>query len=97
MIRLIVREVAEREGISSPRELERAAGISYATAHALWNGNPRMVQLETLEMICTSLGVRPGQLFEFEANQAKLTRLMDGKQEQKAKRERSSHKSKKRK
>lgn len=56
-----------------------------------------MVQLETLEMICTSLGVRPGQLFEFEANQAKLTRLMDSKQEQKAKRELSSHKSKKRK
>jgi DNA-binding Xre family transcriptional regulator len=86
MIRLIVREVAEREGISSPRELERATGISYATAHALWNGSQLMMQLETIELICTSLGVRPGQLFEFEPNQEKLTRLLNKKQEQKSKR-----------
>ena len=95
MIRLVVREVAEREGISSPRELERATGISYATAHALWNGIPRMVQLKTLELICTSLGVRPGQLFEFEPNQAKLTRVLDNKQGQKANREISGNKRKK--
>jgi DNA-binding Xre family transcriptional regulator len=94
MIRLIVREVAEREGISSPRELERAAGISYATAHALWNGTPRMVQLETIELLCTSLGVRPGQLFEFEPNQSKLARLLDSKQEQKSSRETPSSKRK---
>jgi DNA-binding Xre family transcriptional regulator len=86
MIRLIVREVAEREGISSPRELEHATGISYATAHALWNGIPRMVQLKTLELICTRLGVRPGQLFEFEPNQGKLTQLLDSKQQQRSKR-----------
>ena len=94
MIRLIVKDVAEREGISSPRELERATGISYATAHALWNRSPQMVQLETIELICTSLGVRPGQLFDFEPNQGKLTRLLNSKQEQKSKRKMSGSKRK---
>lgn len=81
MIRLIVRKIAEKEGITSPRELERATGLSYATAHALWNGHPRMVQLETLELLCTRLGVRPGQLFDFEPNQDKLNSLLKTKQQ----------------
>ena len=86
MIRLTVREIAEKEGITSPRELERATGLSYATAHALWNGHPRMIQLETIELICTRLGVRPGQLFEFEADRDKLNRAVETKQRQKTKR-----------
>jgi DNA-binding Xre family transcriptional regulator len=86
MIRLTVREIAEKEGIASPRELERATGLSYATAHALWNGHPRMIQLETIELICTRLGVRPGQLFEFEADRDKLNRVVETKQRQKTKR-----------
>ncbi len=79
MIRLIVREVAEREGIRSPRELERATGLSYSTAYGLWNGNLRMIQLETIELLCTRLGVRPGQLFRFEADSDKLDRLVASK------------------
>ena len=86
MIRLAIKEIAEKEGINSPRELERATGLSYATSHALWNGNPRMIQLETIELICTRLGVRPGQLLEFEPDQNKLASLVRRKQEQQTKR-----------
>jgi putative transcriptional regulator len=75
MIRLIVREVAEREGIKTPRELERATGLSYSTAYGLWKGDPRMIKLETIELVCTRLGVRPGQLFAFESDNEKLRRL----------------------
>jgi DNA-binding Xre family transcriptional regulator len=81
MIELIVKEIAQKEGITSPRELERATGLSYATAHALWNGHPRMVQLETLELLCTRLGVRPGQLFDFAPDQDKLNSLLKTKQQ----------------
>jgi putative transcriptional regulator len=80
MIKLVVREVAEREGIKSPRELERATGLSYSTAYGLWKGNPRMIQLETIELLCTRLGVRPGQLFQFEADRGKLDQLVTSKQ-----------------
>jgi DNA-binding Xre family transcriptional regulator len=81
MIKLTVKEIAQKEGITSPRELERATGLSYATAHALWNGHPRMVQLATLELICTRLGVRPGQLFDFEPDQNKLNSLLKSKRQ----------------
>jgi DNA-binding Xre family transcriptional regulator len=84
MIRLTVKEIAQKEGITSPRELERATGLSYATAHALWNGHPRMIQLATLELICTRLGVRPGQLFDFEPNQDKLNTLLKTKKQRKS-------------
>jgi DNA-binding Xre family transcriptional regulator len=94
MIRFIVREIAQKEGITSPRELERATGLSYATAHALWNGHPRMVQLETLELLCTRLGVRPGQLFDFEPNQDKLNSLLKTKQQRKTNRGKSEGKGK---
>ena len=89
MIKLTVKEIAEKEGISSPREFERATGLSYATSHALWNGHPRMIQLETIELICTRLGVRPGQLFEFEPDRDKLNRLVENKQTRKTKRGKS--------
>jgi DNA-binding Xre family transcriptional regulator len=89
MIRLAVKEIAEKEGISSPRELERATGLSYATAHALWNGQPRMIQLDTIELICTRLGVRPGQLFEFEPNRDKLSRRVETRQARKPERGKS--------
>ena len=79
MIRLTIREAAAKEGITSPRELERATGLSYATCHAVWNSEPQMVQLETLELICTLLGVRPGQLFEFESDSEKLQRRTQSK------------------
>ena len=45
-----------------------------------------MIQLETIELICTRLGVRPGQLFEFEADRDKLNRTVETKQRQKTKR-----------
>ena len=90
MIRLTVRDIAEREGISSPRELERATGLSYATSHALWNAHPQMIQLETIELLCTRLGVRPGQLFAFEPDHGKLNRRISAKQERRAKRGRTA-------
>jgi DNA-binding Xre family transcriptional regulator len=97
MIKVIVREVAEREGIKSPRELERATGLSYATCHALWNGDPRMIQLETIELACTRLGVRPGQLFEFEPDEEKLEAKLAPANGQKAKATKAGHPARKRK
>lgn len=67
MTKLIVREVAEREGITNALELATKAGVPYASAHRLWNGTARMIGLDTIERLCRALSVRPGQLFELEA------------------------------
>jgi len=65
-LRLIVREVAEREGITTPYELSKRARLPYETCRALWNGNSNMIALKTLERLCTILKVRPSQLIEYE-------------------------------
>jgi DNA-binding Xre family transcriptional regulator len=67
MTKLVVREVAEREGIANALELATKAGVPYASVYRLWNGTARMIGLDTIERLCRALSVRPGQLFELEA------------------------------
>jgi DNA-binding Xre family transcriptional regulator len=72
MIRLIVREVAEREGIKNPKELSEKTGLFYRTCYLLWNGKTRRIDLDTIEKLCTFLNVRPSQLIEFEPDPSVL-------------------------
>jgi|ERR1044072_174822 DNA-binding Xre family transcriptional regulator len=65
-LRLIVREVAEREGVNNPYELSKLARLPYETCRSLWNEQSNMIALKTLERLCTVLKVRPSQLIEFE-------------------------------
>lgn len=72
MIRLQIKEACEREGIDNPKELSRRTGLHYQSCYLLWRGESKMVALATLELICTLLGIRPGQLFDFEPASEKL-------------------------
>jgi DNA-binding Xre family transcriptional regulator len=65
-IKLLVREVAEREGIPNPNVLAEKTGLHYETCRKIWRGQPAMIGLDTIQRICDVLGVRPGQLFEYE-------------------------------
>jgi len=64
MIKWVVREVAERAGFRSARELAREADIHINTAYGVWNGTATMVGLSTIDRICAVLDVKPGQLFD---------------------------------
>lgn len=64
-LRLIVKEVAEREGIRNPRELSQRSGIAYASCHRFWNGEVAQIGIETLERLCTLFKVWPNQLFDY--------------------------------
>jgi DNA-binding Xre family transcriptional regulator len=66
MIRLAVRELAKREGIDNPNSLAVATGLPYETCRRVWEGQPSMIGLNTLEKLCDALRVRPGQLFDYE-------------------------------
>jgi DNA-binding Xre family transcriptional regulator len=72
MIKLVVREVAERAGIKSARDLSIRAKLPYESCRLLWNGDSRMIGLNTLERLCTLLDVPPGQLFDFKPNPSLL-------------------------
>lgn len=64
MIRLLVREIAEREGIQNPYQLADRTGLKYESCRLLWQGASQQLNLRTIEAICRTLMVLPGQLFE---------------------------------
>lgn len=67
-VRLIIREVAEAKGITTPFALSNETGLNYAICHRLWQGEQRRVDVSTLAAICSALKVKPGQLFEYTAD-----------------------------
>ncbi|MFP5260895.1 MAG: helix-turn-helix domain-containing protein [Blastocatellia bacterium] len=67
MMKWTVKEVAQRAGIKNARELADRAGIHLNSAYGVWNNTARMLALDTLDKLCTLLKVKPGQLFDHEA------------------------------
>jgi len=65
MVRIKIRQVAERKGISNPFQLMRATGLKYAVCHLYWNGEPKQISTDALNKLCAALHVKPGQLFEY--------------------------------
>lgn len=66
MLRMTVKELAEREGIENPNMLSEATGLPYETCRRLWGETPSKIGLATIEALCDVLRVRPGQLFDYE-------------------------------
>jgi DNA-binding Xre family transcriptional regulator len=64
MIRLLVREIAEREGIQNPYQLADRTGLKYESCRLIWQGASRQLSLRTIEVLCRTLMIMPGQLFE---------------------------------
>jgi len=61
-----VREIAERQGIKNPVELQERLGVVYNTARGLWLGFPSRIDLPTLNRVCVRLSCTPGDLLEFD-------------------------------
>lgn len=76
MIKLNVKEAAEREGFKNANVLSEAAGLPYETCRKLWRGEARRIDLSTIERLCDVLRLQPGQLFtyQFEADKPKRKR-----------------------
>lgn len=64
-MRLTIREVAEKEGITNPKELAERTGLYYESCRLMWNGSSRRIDLDSLKAICDALNVGPAQLFEY--------------------------------
>ena len=68
-LRLTIREVAEKEGITSPKELSERTGLYYESCRLMWNGTSRRIDLDSLKAICDALNVGPAQLFEYKRDE----------------------------
>jgi DNA-binding Xre family transcriptional regulator len=64
-IKLMVREVAERQGVNNPHVLAARTGLGYAICYRLWNSDQQRIDLKTLARLCEVLKVDVGQLLIF--------------------------------
>lgn len=55
-------DVAREKGINV-QELATRAKVAYGTAHGLYTGASKRVDLDVLDKICAALGVQPGDVF----------------------------------
>ncbi|MEI8165827.1 MAG: helix-turn-helix transcriptional regulator [Chloroflexales bacterium] len=67
MVELRVREIAERQGITSAAELARRTGLAFAKANELWKGElttdgKRSVGVLVLHRVAKALGVKIADL-----------------------------------
>jgi DNA-binding Xre family transcriptional regulator len=69
MIRLCIKELAEKRGITKPVDLARLTGLSFSVTHKLWNEQQARIDLKTIESLCQVLKVSPGDLFDFSSEQ----------------------------
>ena len=63
MVILRVRDVAERKGITTAYQLQKAARLHPGHAAKLWKGGIEMIGLKTIDTLCEALGCEPGDLF----------------------------------
>lgn len=66
MVTIQVREVAEKKGISTAYQLQRAANLSPTVAAGLWKGEASRMSLQTINALCNALKCKPGNLFNYE-------------------------------
>ena len=74
---LRVRDVAERKGITTAYQLQKAAQLHPGHAAKLWKGDVEMIGLKTINTLCEALGCEPGDL---------LVRVQNGKPSDRKKR-----------
>jgi DNA-binding Xre family transcriptional regulator len=65
MVKLQVRQVAERAGVKNAHELSKKCILPYEVAKFLWDGVSQMIALKTINKLCRGLSVHPSQFFEY--------------------------------
>lgn len=63
IIKLIVKEIAESNGIENPFALATKTGLNYAICYKLWNGEQQRIDLKTLATLCEAFSLEPGEFF----------------------------------
>jgi DNA-binding Xre family transcriptional regulator len=67
MIEIQIKQRAEKQGITTAYQLQKALEVSPDVASRLWNGNFTRVDLSTLDRLCRVLKCQPNVLFKYVA------------------------------
>lgn len=62
-VRIVVKDLAQRVGITNPYQLHKILDVSYPTAERLFEGTSVSVYMDTIALLCEVLECEPGDLF----------------------------------
>lgn len=66
MIKIQIREMTEKRGITTAYQLRVALGVSPTLATRLWNGEFTQIGIKTLDRLCRVLKCQPDKLLRHE-------------------------------
>lgn len=69
MIKVAIKEVAEKRGITSSYQLMKALNIPPSQASKWFNNDLESISMRTLDRLCQSLRCKPNDLLRYEPDQ----------------------------
>lgn len=66
MITVAIREMAEKRGITTAYQLQKALNVSPSLAAKWWRNDMKMIGIETLNSLCELLKCKPNDILRFE-------------------------------
>lgn len=65
MIIVSIREMAEKRGITTAYQLQKAMDVSPSLAAKWWRNDMKMIGIDTLDRLCKLLKCRPNDILRF--------------------------------
>lgn len=66
MIKVAIREQAEKRGITTAYQLQKATGVQPSMAAKWWKNDLEKIGIKTLDTLCKVLKCKPNDLLKYE-------------------------------
>lgn len=70
MITVTIREQAEKRGITTAYQLQKAAAVSPSVAQKWYSNSIERIEIDSLDTLCRVLKCKPNDLFRYEADES---------------------------
>ena len=74
MMKVRIKEIAERQGIGNAKQLAKLTGLSVTSCYQLWNGTAKAISFESLNTLCNALQAGPALLLEYTPDSAQKSK-----------------------
>jgi DNA-binding Xre family transcriptional regulator len=65
MITVSIREMAEKRGVTTAYQLQKALDVSPSLAAKWWRNDMKMIGIDTLDRLCTVLKCKPNEILRY--------------------------------
>lgn len=65
MVTVRIREMAEKRGITTAYQLQKALNVAPSLAAKWWSNDMKMIGIDTLDLLCRGLRCKPNDLLTY--------------------------------